>query len=107
MVAISHTPSLVQQVMRLGDALGEDERLIRQLVTHRHGELTATQLTRRARRVRMHIEAIKTRLGRRPGASHVLAAGAHTTSAHRPAGPVGRAARARACGPADASHPVQ
>ena len=60
MVAISHTPSLVQQVMRLGDALGEDERLIRQLVTHRHGELTATQLTRRARRVRMHIEAIKT-----------------------------------------------
>ena len=59
MVAISHTPSLVQQVMRLGDALRQDERLIRQLVTHRHGELTATQLTRRARRVRMHIEAVE------------------------------------------------
>ena len=58
MVAISHTPSLVQQVMRLGDALREDERLIRQLVTHRHGELTATRLTRRARQVRVQIEAV-------------------------------------------------
>ena len=60
MAAISQTPSLVQQVIRLGDALRQDERLIRRLVTHRHGELTATQLTRRARRVRVHIEAIRT-----------------------------------------------
>ena len=60
MAAISQTPSLVQQVIRLGDALRQDERLIRRLVTHRHGDLTATQLTRRARRVRVHIEAIRT-----------------------------------------------
>ena len=60
MAAISHTPSLVQQVMRLSDALRQDEHLIRRLVTHRHGELTATQLTRRARQVRVHIEAVRT-----------------------------------------------
>ena len=60
MVAISHTPSLVQQVMRLGDALREDERLIRRLVTHRHRELTATRLKRRARQVRVQIEAVRT-----------------------------------------------
>ena len=60
MAAISHTPSLVQQVIRLGDALRQDEHLIRQLVTHRHGELTATRLTRRARQARVHIEAVRT-----------------------------------------------
>ena len=60
MAALSHTPSLVQQVIRLGDALRQDEHLIRQLVTHRHGELTATQLTRRGRQVCVHIEAIRT-----------------------------------------------
>ena len=59
MVAISHTPSLVQQVMRLADALGEDERLIRRLVTHRHGDVTATRLKRRARQVRGQIEAVE------------------------------------------------
>jgi RNA polymerase primary sigma factor len=59
MVAISHTPSLVQQVMRLADALGEDERLIRRLVTHRHGDVTATRLKRRARQVRGQIEAVR------------------------------------------------
>ena len=59
-LAISHTPSLVQQVIRLGDALREDERLIRRLVTHRHGELTATRLKRRARQVRVQIEAVRT-----------------------------------------------
>ena len=60
MVAISHAPSLVQQVMRLADALGEDERLIRRLVTHRHGDVTATRLKRRARQVRVQIEGVRT-----------------------------------------------
>ncbi len=50
MVAISHTPSLVQQIIRLADALKEDERLIRRLVTHRHGDVTSTRLKRRLRR---------------------------------------------------------
>ena len=59
MVAISHTPSLVQQIIRLADALREDERLIRRLVTHRHGEVTAVQLTRRDRQVRAQIEAVR------------------------------------------------
>ena len=59
MVAISHTPSLVEQVMRLADALREDERLIRRLVAHCHGEVTAAQLTRRARQVRAQIEAVR------------------------------------------------
>ncbi len=58
MVAISHTPSLVQQIMRLADALWEDERLIRRLVTHRHGDVTATRLKRRTRQVRGQIEAV-------------------------------------------------
>ena len=58
MVAISHTPNLVEQVIRLADALGEDERLIRRLVTHHHGDLTATRLKRRARQVRGQIEAV-------------------------------------------------
>ena len=60
MVAISHTPSLVQKVMRLADVLTEDERLIRQLVTHREGAVTAAGLTRRARQVRVQIEAVGT-----------------------------------------------
>ena len=58
MVAISHTPSLVQQIIRLADALREDERLIGRLVT-RHGEVTATRLQRRARQVRVQIEAVR------------------------------------------------
>ena len=60
MAAISHTPSLVQQVMRLADALREDEHLIRRLVTHRHGDVTARGLKRRARQVRVQIEAVRT-----------------------------------------------
>ena len=59
MVAISHTPSLVERVMQLGDALRDDEHLIRGLVTHRHGEVTAPQRTRRARQVRRQIEAVR------------------------------------------------
>ncbi len=59
MVAISHTPSLVEQVMRLADALREDDRVIRRLVTHRFGEVTATRLKTRARRVRVQIEAVR------------------------------------------------
>ena len=59
MVAISHTPSLVQQVIRLADALSEDEHLIRSLVTHRHGDVTATRFKRRARQVRVQIEAVR------------------------------------------------
>ena len=58
MVAISHTPSLVQQVLRLADTLREDDRVIRRLVTHRFGEVTATRLKKRARRVRAQIEAV-------------------------------------------------
>ena len=60
MVAISQTPSLVQQVIRLGDALRDDERLIRRLVTHHHGDMTAPQLKRRARHVRVQIAAVRT-----------------------------------------------
>ena len=59
MVAISQTPSLVQQVIRLGDALRDDEHLIRRLVTHHHGEITATRLTIRARDVIGQIGAVK------------------------------------------------
>ena len=59
MVALSHTPTLVEQVMRLADALREDERLIRRLVTHRQEEVTAAQLTRRARQVRAQIETVR------------------------------------------------
>ena len=59
MVAISHTPSLVEQVIRLADALTEDERLIRRVVTHRHGDLTAPRLTKRARQVHAQIAAVR------------------------------------------------
>ena len=58
MVAISHTPSLVQQVIRRADALRQDTRLIRQLVPH-DGEVTATRLTTRTRQVLMQIDAVK------------------------------------------------
>ena len=58
MVAISHTPSLVQQVMRLAAPLREDERLVRRLVTHRNGDVTGTRLKRRARQVRLQIEEV-------------------------------------------------
>ena len=58
MVAISHTPSLVQQVMRLAEPLREDERLVRRLVTHRHGDVTGTRLKRRARQVRLQIAEV-------------------------------------------------
>ena len=57
MVAISHTPRLVEQVVELADALREDDHLVRQLVTHRHAE-TAPRLKRRARRMRVQIEAV-------------------------------------------------
>ena len=59
MVAISKTPSLVQQVIRLADALRDDERLIRRLVTHHHGDITAPRLTIRARAVIVQIDAVK------------------------------------------------
>ena len=59
MVAIAHTPSLVQQVIRLADALREDERLIRRLVTHRPGDVTTTRLKRRTQQVRVQIEAVR------------------------------------------------
>ena len=58
MVAISHTPSLVEQVIRLADALREDDHLVRQLVTHRHGDVTAPRLRRRARQVRVQVETV-------------------------------------------------
>ena len=59
MVAIAQTPSLVQRVMQLGDALRDDARLIRRLVPHRHGEVSATRLTRRARQVGVQIDAVR------------------------------------------------
>ena len=59
MVAISHAPSLVEQVIRLADALTKDEHLIRQFVTHRHGDLTAPRLKKRARQVHGQIEAVR------------------------------------------------
>ena len=59
MVAIAQTPSLVQRVMQLGDALRDDARLIRSLVTHRHGDVSATRLTRRARQVGVQIDAVR------------------------------------------------
>ena len=59
MVAISQTPSLVQQVIRLGDALREDARLIRHFVTHRRGDVTAAQLETRVRHVLVQIAAVR------------------------------------------------
>ena len=58
MIAISQTPSLVQQVIGLGNALRADPRLIRRLVTHRHGEMTAARLSTRARAVLGQIDAV-------------------------------------------------
>ena len=60
MVAISQTPSLVQQVIRLGEALRDDAHLIRRLVTHPHEEVTATRLTTRTRDVLVQIDAVTT-----------------------------------------------
>ena len=57
--ALSHTPSLVQQVIRLGDELRRDRRLVRGLVTHRPGEVTAHRLERRARDVLAQIEQVR------------------------------------------------
>ena len=57
-VAVSHTPSLVQEVMRLGDALRRDGHLERGLVTHSQGDATADRVTRRARDVLVQFEAI-------------------------------------------------
>ena len=59
MVAISRTPSLVQQVMRLGDELRRDGRLVRGLVTHRQGDVTADRLERRARAVLGQVNAVR------------------------------------------------
>ena len=59
LVAISHAPSVVEQVMRLADVLREDDRVIRRLVTHRFGEVTATRLKTRARHVRGQVEAVR------------------------------------------------
>ena len=59
MVAISHTPSLVQQIMRRADTLREDERLIRQFVTPHQGDVTATRLASRTREVIAQIDAVK------------------------------------------------
>ena len=57
-VAVSHTPSLVQEVMRLGDALRRDGHLVRGLVAHHQGDTTADRVTRRAQDVLAHFEAI-------------------------------------------------
>ena len=57
-VAVSHTPSLVQEVMRLGDALRRDGHLVRGLVTHHQGDTTADRVTRRAQDVLVQFEAI-------------------------------------------------
>ena len=58
LVAVSHTPSLVREVMRLGDALRRDGHLVRGLVTHRQGDAPADRVTRRAQDVLVQFEAI-------------------------------------------------
>ena len=58
LVALSHTPSVAQQVIRLGDKLRRDGRLVRGFVTHRHGDVTADRLERRARDVLVQVDAI-------------------------------------------------
>ena len=60
MVAVSQTPSLVQHVIRLADALKDDERIIRRLVTHHHGDVTTPRLRTRARAVIVQFDAVKT-----------------------------------------------
>ena len=62
-VALSHTPNLVQQVLRLGDELRGDSRLVRGFVTRRHGEVTADRLERRAREALMQVDAVTAALG--------------------------------------------
>ena len=62
-VAVSHTPSLVQEVMRLGDALRRDGHLVRGLVTHHQGDTTADRVTRRAQDVLVQFEAISAAWG--------------------------------------------
>ena len=104
MAALSHTPSLVQQVIRLGDALRQDEHLIRRLVTHRHGDVTATRLKRRARQVRVQIEAIKTAWA---DAQARPTSWRRVPTRHRHIARRARWGVLRACGPVDASHPVQ
>ena len=46
----------MRRVIQLGDALRDDARLIRRLVTHRLGEVTAKQLVRQARQVGVQID---------------------------------------------------
>ena len=58
-VAISRTPSLVQQVIQRGDELRRDGRLVRGFVTHRQGDLTADRLEGRARDVLVQVDAIR------------------------------------------------
>ena len=106
MMALSHTPSLVHQVIRLADALREDGRRIRRLVKHRHEDVTATRLKRRTRQVRVQIEAVRaawtdaqTRYAdwqRVPTRHPRIAQGAQW-----------QMRRARVCGPTDAPHRVQ
>ena len=107
MVAISQTPSLVQQVIRLGDALRDDAHLIRRLVTHHHGEVTATRLTTRARAVLVQIDAVKAAWTEAQArqASWQTVPTRHQRIARRAQWNVRR--RARACGPADPPHRVQ
>ena len=59
MVAMSHAPSSVQQVIRFGDELKDDDRIVRRLVTHDPGEMSTTRLTRWARHVGGEIDAVK------------------------------------------------
>ena len=58
-LAISRTPSVVRQILRMGEALRDDARNIRELVTWR-GEETDDQVATRAREVLTQIDAVRT-----------------------------------------------
>ena len=77
LVAVSHTPSLVQEVMRLGDALRRDGQLVRGLVTHRQGDAHADRVTRRARDVLVQFAALS---AARDDAQRCLAAWKQTST---------------------------
>ena len=58
-VAISRTPSLVQQVIRRGDELRRDDRLVRRLVMHHQEDVTGDRLKCRARDVLVQVDAVR------------------------------------------------
>ena len=57
-LALSRTPSVVRQILRMGEALRDDARNIRELVTLR-GEETDDQIATRAHKVLTQIDAVR------------------------------------------------